>query len=136
MKNNWSNNESKKYIRKYKNLGYSKDLALRVYTTRLLGRNNELVLHGGGNTSVKTSIKDIDGKKYNVLCVKGRGWDMGEIEPEGLPAVKLDPLLALIKKNTYLMKIWLAIKKETLLTLNLLTLLLKHFCMPFYHLNM
>jgi rhamnose utilization protein RhaD (predicted bifunctional aldolase and dehydrogenase) len=99
LKNNWSNNESKKYIRKYKNLGYSKDLALRVYTTRLLGRNNELVLHGGGNTSVKTSIKDIDGKKYNVLCVKGSGWDMGEIEPEGLPAVKLDPLLALKKKK-------------------------------------
>ena len=135
MKNNWSNNESKKFIIKYKNLGYSKDLALRVYTTRLLGRNNELVLHGGGNTSVKTSIKDIDDKKYNVLCVKGSGWDMGEIEPEGLPAVKLDPLLALKKKNTYLMKTWLAIKKETLLTLNLLTLLLKHFCMPFYHLN-
>ncbi|MBC8307345.1 MAG: bifunctional aldolase/short-chain dehydrogenase [Pelagibacterales bacterium] len=99
MKNNWSNNESKKYIRKYKNLGYSQDLALRVYTTRLLGRNSELVLHGGGNTSVKTSIKDIDGKKYNVLCVKGSGWDMGEIEPEGLPAVKLDPLLALKKKK-------------------------------------
>ena len=99
MKNNWSNNESKKFIRKYKNLGYSKDLALRVYTTRLLGRNNELVLHGGGNTSVKTSIKDIDGKKYNVLCVKGSGWDMGEIEPEGLPAVKLDPLLALKNKK-------------------------------------
>jgi len=99
LKNNWSDNESKKYIRKYKNLGYSKDLALRVYTTRLLGRNNELVLHGGGNTSVKTSKKDIDGKKYNVLCVKGSGWDMGEIEPEGLPAVKLDPLLALKKKK-------------------------------------
>jgi len=99
LKNNWSNNESKKYIIKYKNLGYSKDLALRVYTTRLLGRNNELVLHGGGNTSVKSSIKDIDGKKYNVLCVKGSGWDMGEIEPEGLPAVKLDPLLALKKKK-------------------------------------
>ena len=99
MKNNWSNNESKKYIRKYKNLGYPKDLALRVYTTRLLGRNNELVLHGGGNTSVKTSIKDIDGKKYNVLCVKGSGWDMSKIEPEGLPAVKLDPLLALKKKK-------------------------------------
>ena len=99
MKNNWSNNESKKYIKKYKNLGYSKDLALRVYTTRLLGRNNELVLHGGGNTSVKTSMKDIDGKKYDVLCVKGSGWDMGDIEPEGLPAVKLDPLLALKNKK-------------------------------------
>jgi len=99
LKNNWSNNDSKKYIRKYKNLGYSKDLALRIYTTRLLGRNSELVLHGGGNTSVKTSIKDIDGKKYDVLCVKGSGWDMGEIEPEGLPAVKLDPLLSLKKKK-------------------------------------
>jgi len=106
LKNNWSNNESKKFIRKYKNLGYSKDLALRVYTTRLLGRNNELVLHGGGNTSVKTSIKDIDGKKYNVLCVKGSGWDMGEIEPEGLPAVKLDPLLALKNKKHLSAKIW------------------------------
>ena len=72
---------------------------LRVYTTRLLGRNKELVLHGGGNTSVKTSIKDIDGKKYNVLCVKGSGWDMADIEPAGLPAVKLDPLLSMKKEK-------------------------------------
>ena len=99
MKNNWSNSDAKKYIRKYKNLGYSKDLGLRVYTTRLLGRNNELVLHGGGNTSVKTTMKDIDGKKYNVLCVKGSGWDMAEIEPAGLPAVKLQPLLSLKNKK-------------------------------------
>ena len=99
MKNNWSNSEAKNYIIKYKKLGHSKDIALRVYTTRLLGRNNELVLHGGGNTSVKTSIKDIDGKNYDVLCVKGSGWDMAEIEPAGLPAVKLNPLLALKKKK-------------------------------------
>ena len=93
MKNNWSENEAKKYIKKYKKLGHSEDMALRVYTTRLLGRNPELVLHGGGNTSVKTKIKDIDGKYYDVLCVKGSGWDMAEIEPAGLPAVKLNPLL-------------------------------------------
>lgn len=99
MKNNWSKNSANKYIKKYKKLGFSKDLALRVYTTRLLGRDNELVLHGGGNTSVKTTIKDIDGKKYNVLCVKGSGWDMADIEPAGLPAVKLEPLLALKKKK-------------------------------------
>jgi len=74
-------------------------MALRVYTTRLLGRNSELVLHGGGNTSVKTTTKDIDGKKYDVLCVKGSGWDMAEIEPEGLPAVKLKPLLSLKNKK-------------------------------------
>ena len=99
MKNNWSTNSANKYIKKYKKLGFSKDLALRVYTTRLLGRNKELVLHGGGNTSVKTSIKDIDGKKYNVLCVKGSGWDMADIEPAGLPAVKLDPLLSMKMKK-------------------------------------
>ena len=99
MKNNWSQNSAEKYLKKYKNIGFSKDLALRVYTTRLLGRNKELVLHGGGNTSVKTTTKDIDGKKYDVLCVKGSGWDMADIEPEGLPAVKLEPLLALKKKK-------------------------------------
>ena len=99
MKNNWSQNSAEKYLKKYKNIGFSKDLALRVYTTRLLGRNKELVLHGGGNTSVKTTTKDIDGKKYDVLCVKGSGWDMANIEPEGLPAVKLEPLLSLKKKK-------------------------------------
>ena len=99
MRNNWSKKIAKKYIKKYKKLGFSADLALRVYTTRLLGRNKELVLHGGGNTSVKTTIKDIDGKKYKVLCVKGSGWDMADIEPQGLPAVKLDPLLSLKNKK-------------------------------------
>jgi len=99
LKNNWSKKIANNYTKKYKKLGFSKDLALRVYTTRLLGRNKELVLHGGGNTSVKTTIKDIDGRKYNVLCVKGSGWDMADIEPPGLPAVKLEPLLALKKKK-------------------------------------
>ena len=99
MKNDWSNKEAKKFIIKYKNLGFSKDVALRVYTSRLLGKNKELVLHGGGNTSVKTKIKDIDRKNYEVLCVKGSGWDMADIEPEGLPAVKLEPLLAMKKKK-------------------------------------
>ena len=59
MKNNWSNKEAKQFIKKYKNLGFSKDIALRVYTSRLLGKNKELVLHGGGNTSVKTRIRDM-----------------------------------------------------------------------------
>jgi len=99
LKNNWSKKIAIKYIKKYKKLSFSKDLALRVYTTQLLGKNKELVLHGGGNTSVKTTVKDIDSKKYNVLCVKGSGWNMADIEPAGLPAVKLEPLLALKKKK-------------------------------------
>jgi rhamnose utilization protein RhaD (predicted bifunctional aldolase and dehydrogenase)/NAD(P)-dependent dehydrogenase (short-subunit alcohol dehydrogenase family) len=53
------------------------------------------VLHGGGNTSVKTRIPDLNGDDVEVLCVKGSGWDMGAIEPAGLPAVRLAPLLKL-----------------------------------------
>ena len=117
MKNNWSNNEAKKYILKYKKLGHSKDMALRVYTTRLLGRNSELVLHGGGNTSVKTTIKDLDGKNYDVLCVKGSGWDMAEIEPEGLPAVKLNPLLALKNKKKLSDEEMVAYQKRNLINI-------------------
>ena len=117
MKNNWSNSEAKKYINKYKKLGHSKDMALRVYTTRLLGRNSELVLHGGGNTSVKTNIKDIDGKNYEVLCVKGSGWDMAEIEPEGLPAVKLQPLLALKNKKNLSDEDMVAYQKRNLINI-------------------
>ena len=117
MRNNWSNTIAKKYINNYKKLGHSKDMALRVYTTRLLGRNRELVLHGGGNTSVKTEIKDIDGKKYEVLCVKGSGWDMAEIEPEGLPAVKLQPLLALKNKKKLSDEDMVAYQKRNLINI-------------------
>ncbi len=70
----------------------TQDLALRTYTTRLLGSDPKLVLHGGGNTSVKTTVKDMLGEETEVLCVKGSGWDMGNIEPAGLPAVRLAPL--------------------------------------------
>ena len=117
MKNDWSNLEAKRYIKKYKKLGYSEDVALRVYTTRLLGRNRELVLHGGGNTSVKTKIKDLDGKNYEVLCVKGSGWDMAEIEPEGLPAVKLQPLLALKNKKILSDEDMVAYQKRNLINI-------------------
>ena len=117
MKNDWSNLEAKRYIKKYKKLGYSEDVALRVYTTRLLGRNRELVLHGGGNTSVKTNIKDLDGKNYEVLCVKGSGWDMAEIEPEGLPAVKLQPLLALKNKKILSDEDMVAYQKRNLINI-------------------
>jgi rhamnose utilization protein RhaD (predicted bifunctional aldolase and dehydrogenase)/NAD(P)-dependent dehydrogenase (short-subunit alcohol dehydrogenase family) len=72
--------------------GIGPDLALRVYTTRLLGRDPKLVLHGGGNTSLKTRVTDLLGEQAEVLCVKGSGWDMGSIEPAGLPAVRLAPL--------------------------------------------
>jgi rhamnose utilization protein RhaD (predicted bifunctional aldolase and dehydrogenase) len=92
MKNLWSDKDAQAALEKYGAKGVNRDLALRVYTTRLLGGVPELVLHGGGNTSVKTTMKDTLGEDVEVLCVKGSGWDMGVIEPPGLPAVRLQPL--------------------------------------------
>ncbi len=93
MKNTWIESDARALVEDLAKSGVNEDLALRVYTTRLLGRVPQLVLHGGGNTSVKTTAKDIGGQEWEVLCVKGSGWDMGVIEPAGLPAVKLAPLL-------------------------------------------
>ena len=95
MKNLWSDADAKAAIAAHAKKGIGEDLALRVYTTRLLGGEPKLVLHGGGNTSVKTRMTDITGQTIDVLCVKGSGWDMGTIEAPGLPAVRLDPLRAL-----------------------------------------
>jgi rhamnose utilization protein RhaD (predicted bifunctional aldolase and dehydrogenase)/NAD(P)-dependent dehydrogenase (short-subunit alcohol dehydrogenase family) len=92
MQSCWSDAEARQYVADYAAKGVNEDLALRIYTTRLLGRDPALVLHGGGNTSVKTIACDMLGEEVPVLCVKGSGWDMGEIEPAGLPAVKLEPL--------------------------------------------
>ena len=94
MKNKWNSIEEKKYIKKYKNNRISQDLALRIYTTHLLGREKTLVLHGGGNTSLKTTSKNIFNKKIDIMHIKGSGWDMGSIEYPGLPAVELNPLRA------------------------------------------
>ncbi|KQX56433.1 MULTISPECIES: bifunctional aldolase/short-chain dehydrogenase [unclassified Ensifer] len=93
MDNLWRDDEAEKVVAGYQAKGTGRDLALRTYTTRLLGGEPRLVLHGGGNTSVKTEITDLVGDTHAVLCVKGSGWDMGTIEPAGLPAVKIAPLL-------------------------------------------
>ena len=69
-----------------------RDLALRVYTSRLIGQNPDLVMHGGGNTSVKVRRKNIFGNLEDVLHVKGSGWDLDVIEAPGLPGVRLEPL--------------------------------------------
>src|ERR1051325_10749577 len=92
MKSRWSESEAKEFLERYAAKGVGEDLALRVYTTRLLGSDPKLVLHGGGNTSVKTRERDLLGEEVDVICIKGSGWDMGNIEPQGLPAVRLAPL--------------------------------------------
>jgi rhamnose utilization protein RhaD (predicted bifunctional aldolase and dehydrogenase)/NAD(P)-dependent dehydrogenase (short-subunit alcohol dehydrogenase family) len=100
MRNRWNDAEARATVARYADQGIGEDVALRIYTTRLLGSDPDLVLHGGGNTSVKTRMPDELGRMHDVLCVKGSGWDMGTIEPAGLPAVKLGPLRELRRLET------------------------------------
>ena len=88
MKSLWNDQEA---------AGHRDDLGLRVYTSRLLGRDPSLVLHGGGNTSVKITERDIFGEPVEVLYVKGSGWDLETIDTPGFAPVKLDHLVALSK---------------------------------------
>lgn len=99
MQSRWVDRDAKAAIDRYAAAGLPEDLALRVYTTRLLGGDPKLVLHGGGNTSVKLRRPDLLGELVDVLCVKGSGWDMGTIEPPGLPAVRLKALHQLLKRD-------------------------------------
>ena len=72
-------------------------LGQRVYTSRLLGRNPALVLHGGGNTSVKVTEKDFFGDVVDLCYVKGSGWDLGTIKREGFSPVRQDALVKMSK---------------------------------------
>jgi len=94
MRSLWKESEAKKFK--------NDPLRLRVYTSRLIGQEEDLVLHGGGNTSVKDYYKDIFGNKVEVLYVKGSGWDLATIEKEGFSPVRLDALkqMADLKKLT------------------------------------
>ncbi len=95
VQHRWSDAAARDAIARYGDQGVNEDLALRTYSARLLGADPELVLHGGGNTSVKTTVHGLLGEPIRVLCVKGSGWDLGTIEPPGHPAVRLEPLQAL-----------------------------------------
>ena len=86
MKSLYNENEAKTH---------QSDLAQRVYTSNLLGKDDTLVLHGGGNTSVKTTI---DGEQ--ILYIKGSGWDLATIKAEGFAAVKMQALLDMAKLPT------------------------------------
>jgi rhamnose utilization protein RhaD (predicted bifunctional aldolase and dehydrogenase)/NAD(P)-dependent dehydrogenase (short-subunit alcohol dehydrogenase family) len=80
MKSLWNDQEAARY---------SGDLGQRVYTSRLLGRNPDLVLHGGGNTSVKIVENNIFGEPEEILYVKGSGWDLATIEAAGFAPARL-----------------------------------------------
>ncbi|ALP53437.1 short-chain dehydrogenase [Candidatus Tenderia electrophaga] len=91
MKSLWDDNEAKQY---------AGELSQRVYTSRLLGRDTSLVLHGGGNTSVKITATNLVGEEEELLCVKGSGWDLETIDIPGFPAVKLEHLIKLAKLDS------------------------------------
>jgi rhamnose utilization protein RhaD (predicted bifunctional aldolase and dehydrogenase)/NAD(P)-dependent dehydrogenase (short-subunit alcohol dehydrogenase family) len=92
MKSRWVEAEAAEIVARGADAGIARDLALRIYSTRLLGADPKLVLHGGGNTSLKTRARDLLGNEIEVLRIKASGADMATIEAEGLPAVRLAPL--------------------------------------------
>jgi rhamnose utilization protein RhaD (predicted bifunctional aldolase and dehydrogenase) len=91
MNNLWNEDEAAAYVG---------DLAQRVYSSRLLGRDAELVLHGGGNTSVKITENNILGEPEDILYVKGSGWDLETIEEGGFAPVRMGHMLALAGLET------------------------------------
>ena len=84
MKSLWRDSDAVPYI--------NDPLLARVYSSRLLGKAPNLVLHGGGNTSVKSSIINIFAEEEEILYVKGSGWDLATIEAPGFAPVRLDTL--------------------------------------------
>ena len=86
----YSEKEAKRMVAQYP--GIPAELALRVYTSRLLGGDPSLVLHGGGNTSAKIPMPDIAGKSREILFIKGSGIDLAGIDPPGFAGVELEPL--------------------------------------------
>ncbi|HTS70422.1 MAG TPA: bifunctional aldolase/short-chain dehydrogenase [Terriglobia bacterium] len=91
MRNLWSDSEADQFIAQYSEQ-WGADLALRVYTTRLLGSEDALVLHGGGNTSVKGSCRNVLGQDVPALFMKASGFNLASIEPEGFTPLDLDHL--------------------------------------------
>jgi rhamnulose-1-phosphate aldolase/alcohol dehydrogenase len=88
MESRWSDREAAEYVERWAPR-WGEEMALRVYTSRLIGRDPDLVMHGGGNTSLKARARTLVGEEIDALYVKGSGWDLDVIEPPGLPAVDL-----------------------------------------------
>ncbi|MEN8140038.1 MAG: bifunctional aldolase/short-chain dehydrogenase [Thermodesulfobacteriota bacterium] len=87
MQNRYNDQEAAQFVATHAN--FPPEMGLRVYTSRLLGAEEDLVLHGGGNTSAKAKITNLLGEEMEVIYVKGSGWDLGNIEPAGLPGLDL-----------------------------------------------
>ena len=93
MKSLFEENDLKAYVRQHAEI--PQPLAARVYTSKLIGRDGTLVLHGGGNTSVKLKMTSVVGEEQDVIYVKGSGSDLSIIEPEGFVGLDMEPLVKL-----------------------------------------
>ena len=85
MLNRWDDAEAARWAE----LG---DLGEITYGSRLVGADPALVLHGGGNTSIKGASTDAWGEPVPTLWVKGSGWDLATIEPPGFAPLRLEPV--------------------------------------------
>src|ERR1700688_4261866 len=92
MKSGWVDRDAEATVAQGAKSGIDRDLALRIYSTHLLGRDPKLVLHGGGNTSLKERMRDPLGEDVEVLRVKATGFDMAELGAQGFCAVRLLPM--------------------------------------------
>jgi rhamnulose-1-phosphate aldolase/alcohol dehydrogenase len=88
MESRWSDRDANQYVERYAERA-GEALALRVYTSHLIGSDPALVLHGGGNTSLKGLHTTLLGDRVEALWVKGSGSDLDRIEPRGFPALDL-----------------------------------------------
>lgn len=93
--NRWNQAEAAEWMDAAGQNGADQALAERVYSSRLIGSDPDLVMHGGGNTSIKLSRPDLFGAAQDVLHIKGSGWDLDTLQAPGLPGVRLDPLRTL-----------------------------------------
>ena len=97
MESRYQSEEAARFVKAHASV--PEPLALRTYTSRLLGQDPALVLHGGGNTSVKLTMKTRHGD-VDALCVKGSGWDLAVIEPAGHAACRMDHLRRMLAVPT------------------------------------
>ena len=91
MESRWSDADADAAVERW-GAEHGEDLALRAYTSRLLGGDPALVLHGGGNTSVKRTVTDRYGDSVEVIAIKASGYDLATVPPEGHVPVRLEPL--------------------------------------------
>src|SRR5256886_16860818 len=85
MESRWFDREAAEYVERFAPR-WGEDLALRVYTSRLIGRDPDLVMHGGGNTSLTGTVTTLVGDPVDPLFLHGSGWGPDASEPPGVPA--------------------------------------------------